>query len=185
MRDLDDDLADDQQIAVDEVVERVRDQALRRFLDGDDAVVGAAADLAEDFAQRRRRHEARRQAEARLARQVAEGRLGSGVRDDQRALERQTGRHDLAEHRPHRFARECAVGGGGQPLEHGALAPRYVKGLAAAALDLADLFDDFGAPIEQRQELIVQAINLGAQLGQAVCRRRLSWTWRRRHEGPS
>ena len=57
VRHLDDDLADDEnveQVRVDEVVERVRDQALGRLLDGDDAVVGAAPDGAEDLAQARR-----------------------------------------------------------------------------------------------------------------------------------
>ena len=45
--------ADDQQIRIEEVVERVRDQALRRLLDGHDAVVGAPPHLAEHLAQAR------------------------------------------------------------------------------------------------------------------------------------
>ncbi len=134
VRGLDDDLADDQQVRIEEVVEGVRDQPLRRLLDGHHAVVGAPPHLAEYLAQGGGRHEDRRKPEPRPPGQVAEGRLRPREGDAQRALQRQAGRHDLPEHRPHRLAREGAVGGGGQPLQDGALAPGHVEGLPALAL---------------------------------------------------
>jgi hypothetical protein len=182
VRRLDHDLAHDEQVRIEEVVERVRDQPLARLLDRDHAVVGPPPHRPEHLAEARRRQVARRQTEAGLPRQVAEGRLRPRVGDDERALEREASRHDLPEHRPHRLAREGAVRRRGQPLEHDALAPRHVERLAAAALDLPDLLDHLGAPIEQRQDLIVQAIDLDAQLGETRSRTgsRLSqWSCRR------
>ena len=168
VRRLDDDLADDQQVRIDEMVERVRDQPLRRLLDGHDAVVGAAPHLAEHLAQAGRRAVQRRQAEPGLARQVAERRLRPRVRHHQRALQRQAGGHDLAEHRPHRLAREGAVGRRGQPLQHRTLALGDVERLAPLALAAPDLAHHLGAPVEQRQDLIVDAVDRRAQRREIV-----------------
>ena len=168
VRRLDDDLADDQQVRIDEMVERVRDQPLRRLLDGHDAVVGAAPHLAEHLAQAGGRAVQRRQAEPGLARQVAERRLRPRVRHHQRALQRQAGGHDLAEHRPHRLAREGAVGRRGQPLQHRTLALGDVERLAPLALAAPDLAHHLGAPVEQRQDLIVDAVDRRAQRREIV-----------------
>jgi len=115
-----------------------------------------------------RRPVQRRQAEARLPSQVAERRLRPRVGNDQWALERQAGRHDLPEHRPDRVAREGAVCGRGQPLEHGTLALRNVKGLAPLALAAPDLAYDLRAPVEQREDLIVDTVDRRAQRREIV-----------------
>src|SRR4029079_14674767 len=83
-------------------------------------------------------------------------------------LQRQAGRHDLAEHRPDRLARKRAVRGRGQALQDRALALRNVEGLATLALAPADLLDDLGPAIEQRQDLIVDAVDRRAQLREIV-----------------
>ena len=79
------------------------------------------------------------------------------------ALQRQAGGHDLAEHGADRLAREGTVGRRGQPLQHRALALRNVERLAPLTLVAPDLAHHLGAPVEQRQYLIVDAVDRRAQ----------------------
>ena len=74
----------------------------------------------------------------------------------------------ISEHRADRLAREGAVGGRGQPLQHGTLALGDVERLAPLALAAADLAHHLGAPVEQRQDLIVDGIYRGAQAREIV-----------------
>src|SRR5262249_11833424 len=66
------------------------------------------------------------------------------------------------------LARERAVGRRGQALQHRALALRDVEGLPAFALAASDLAYDLGAPVEQRQNLVIDAVDGGAQCRQIV-----------------
>ena len=52
--------------------------------------------------------------------------------------------------------------------QHRALALRDVEGLAPLALAAPDLLDHLGPAVEQRQDLIVDAVDLGAQRREIV-----------------
>ena len=95
--DAQDDLRHDLQIAVNEHVERVRDDTLGGVLDGHHAVIRAVlANLGEYVGDGPVREIAQARAESPNGRLVGERSLGSQIGDPHRLLQRESAGHDLA-----------------------------------------------------------------------------------------
>jgi hypothetical protein len=112
-----------------------------------------------------------RAAELAHRRQVGKRAIGPEMGDAQGLFQGKAGRHYLAEDDAHRLLRQGAGVGRGQAVEDLGLALRHVEHLLAGRRLVAPhLLGEAGAPIEQRQELIVQRIDAPAQLGQVGMR---------------
>jgi hypothetical protein len=154
------DLAADAQRRGDEQIERAPDHALGGVLGRHHRELRAAGLAApERLVDRRDRQRVDRAAEMSAHRLLAEGALGTEVGDADRLLQAAAGRDDLAEHRAHPLPRQNAVFLR-NAQENLALALGAVRG--RAGLELADPLRLHGAALDQRGELVVEAVNFPA-----------------------
>jgi hypothetical protein len=164
LRDVELELRADEQIPSDERVHRVRHRALGRVLERYDPVLGLApGHRVEDAVERRRLGVGRGEPEKRPGGRVRERPLRAEVRDLQRVLEREAGAHHLAVHSADRLGRKAA-GAGSEAVEHLALAVRIVGGKAGVALGAGDVGDDAGSLVEQREDLVVEVVDVAAMV---------------------
>ncbi len=98
---------------------------------------------------------------------LAEGAFGAEHGDALRRLERQAGRHDLAPDGRHVQRLERPAVALLHLLDHLRHAIGAEVGRAFALLDLADLLGDVRAAVQQVEQLLVERIDLHAQIGEA------------------
>ena len=166
MRDRQNDLRNDFQIAVHEHVERVRDDAFGGIFHGHDAVIRAVfGDLGENVRNGflRRIFQARTKTLDR--RLMRERRLRTEIRDGHGLFERERAGHDFAVDRAQLLVGHRPAVGLADALEHGAFAMRRVNLLARRELDVADGEDVARALVEQPDNVRVQLVNRLAMFG--------------------
>ncbi len=160
------DLAADAKRGGDEQIERAPDHALGRVLGRHHRELrGAGLAAPERLVDRGHRHGVDRRAEMLAHRLLAEGALGPEVGDADRLLQAAAGRDDLAEHRAHLFSGKNAVSPR-NPQQNLALSLGAVRG--RAGLELADPLRLRRAALDQRGELVVEAVDLPADLVELV-----------------
>jgi hypothetical protein len=162
------DLAAQQQVGGVEQVQGVVDHALGGVLHRHHSEVGAPPlHGLEDVEDAGQGPELGRVAEVLQGGQVGEGGLRAEVGGRGGPLQPAPGAHDLAEDGPDVIGGQRPRVEPGQPVEYLAL-PRGVQHRAGAPLRLqaADLADHLHAPVEGRQYLLVQGVDLAAQPGQ-------------------
>ena len=94
---------------------------------------------------------------------LGEGAGGAEIGHLERLLQRQTGRHQLAEHALHRGRRQGAGVFLGQPAQHLRLALGAVD---VAVLDFADALGQFGATRKFGEQFVIDGVDGIAQLEQ-------------------
>ena len=166
MLDPQDDLRNDLQVAIDEHVERVRDDAFRGVLDGHHAVVRPVfADLMENVRDGLVRIIAQAGAKAADRGLMREGGLRSQIGDAHRLLQRQRARHDFAVNRANGLVGDRAFIQPADPLQHRQLAVRRVGLLAGFEFDGADLQDALRALVQEFDDLRIQFVDRLAVVG--------------------
>src|SRR5690606_15720423 len=106
------------------------------------------------------------------ARALGEGARRTEIGDPERLLERETGRHDLAEDLLHRVVRQGAGIDLVQPAQHLGLA---LGALDVAMLDLADALRALGAFAETGEDFLVEVVDAVTQVKQFVAHARSSF----------
>ncbi len=161
------DLADHMAGGVQEHVQRARDHALVGILHAHHAVLRAARGRGvEHLVEAVAVHQVGRAAEVLDGCLLAERALGAQHGHALGRFQRQAGRHDLAPDGGHVCAFERAGVGFGDLLDHLGDAVGAEVGRALALLQLAHLLGHAGALVEKLQQLVVQRIDLHAQIGQ-------------------
>ena len=158
--DLERRLAADQELRVDQPVERVIHHALARVLDRHRPDVRPdALDLVEHLGDAANRHELRARPELPDRRQVRVGALGTEVREAERALETAGRRQDLGPDRADRPGGQRPGVQAGQLVEDLLLALGDEDRLTGLPLGAADLEGELRPLAEQPKELAVDLIN--------------------------
>ena len=154
----------DDQRRADEAVERGRHRAFGRVLHRHDAVIGVPVlDLVKDGGDRVDRNDRGGRPELRPHRLVGERPERTEAGDPQRFFQRQARRHDLAEDRADVVGPQRAAVARQQPLQDALLAVRRVDGVLRPPLVLADGDRQPGALVQQREQLLINPIDVGAQ----------------------
>ena len=168
--DLHQDLRADAQVAFHENIERVIDRALGGVFDRHHAVVGVAArDHVEDIGDADVRRVIHARAEFAPRGLVRVRRFRPEVGDRQILLQGERGGHDLAVNRADRLFRQPALETRvlrRQRAQHRLLALRRVDLRALGFLHQADLMHQIGALVEQSEKLLVDRVDLLANLGE-------------------
>jgi hypothetical protein len=155
------DLAADAKRRGEQEVERAADRAFGRVLDRHDGELrGAGLAAAERFVDRCRRSRIDRAAEMLAHRLLAEGALGAEVGHADRLFQPAARRDDLPKHRRDALRRQgaCLARNSSQDL---GLAFRAISG--RALLQRADVLREAGPALEQRRQLVIQAVDFAAQ----------------------
>lgn len=161
-------LAADEQLRLQQQVERARHRALGRILDRRDPErCGAGLDGAEHLVDRRTRQPLDRLAEILEHRLFAIRADRPEKRDVDRLLERAAGGHDLAPDRADMLARERPGAHVLQPRDHLQFALRPEHRRVEMLLDLAHLERHRGALVQERDQLRVDRVDAVAQRFQA------------------
>ena len=159
-------LRNDFQIAVHEHVERVRDDALGGILHRHHAVIRALfADLGENVRNGFLRRVFQTGAEFLDGGLMRERRFRAEIRDGHGLFERKGAGHDFAVNRAELFVGDRPLILAADALEHRAFAVRRVNLLACRKLDVADGQHVAGALVEQPDDLRVQLVNRLAMFG--------------------
>ena len=165
VRDGEDHLAAEDDAALEERVDRPGHGAFARVLDRDDTVEGGpTADGVEHARNRRRIDVRRREAERATGGEMRIRPLRPEERDGERRLHRHRRAHHLAKDAPDRVAGKGASALVDHAREHRPFALGVVGGGAEGALLLPNLRDDRGASGEQREQLVVDSIDVAPEV---------------------
>ena len=158
----------DQEIGINEHIERVVDHAFCRVLDRDHAKIGSPPlDFAEHVLNAIDRNILGRRPEFLHAGHMGKRRSGTKIGHLLRALKREGGGHDFSIDRPNRLGWKWPGVLLDEALDYRRLPRRSMEiGIRIPLfLELADLDDAFGPLIQQAQNLVIDAIDLFPVLG--------------------